>query len=257
MSTPDLQRFGEMKRRGERIAVLTAYDYPTARLLDEAGLDILLVGDSLGMVVLGHEDTTSVTMDEMLHHTRAVRRGTQRALVVSDLPIASYDTPEAALANARRLIEAGADAVKLEGGGAVEAQIAAITAAGIPFMGHIGMSPQNVRNEGGYHLKGKTDEEAANVTEDATAVQRAGAFSVVLELVKPAVAQRISAALEIPTIGIAAGSGCDGQVLVSHDLFGFFPWFTPRHVNWHGRVAEEIRDAAQRFVAETKQRPAQ
>jgi 3-methyl-2-oxobutanoate hydroxymethyltransferase len=255
MSTPDLQRFREMKRRGEPLAVLTAYDYPTARLLDEAGLDILLVGDSLGMVVLGYEDTTSVTMEEMLHHTRAVRRGTQRALVVSDLPFASYNTPEYALANARRLVEAGADAVKLEGGVAVERQIAAITAAGIPFMGHIGMSPQNVRNEGGYHLKGKTDEEAARIEEDAAAVQRAGAFSVVLELVKPAVAQRISAALEIPTIGIAAGSGCDGQVLVSHDLFGFFPWFTPRHVKWHGRVAEEIREAAQRFVAETKQRP--
>src|SRR4051812_34410818 len=147
MSRPDLERFRDMKRRGERLAVLTAYDYPTARLLDEAGLDILLVGDSLGMVVLGYEDTTSVTLDEMLHHTRAVRRGTRRALIVSDLPIATYDTPEAALANARRLIEAGAHAVKLEGGVAVEPQIAAITSAGIPFMGHIGMSPQNVRNE--------------------------------------------------------------------------------------------------------------
>src|SRR3954447_18555799 len=139
-----------LKDRDEKIAVLTAYDYPTARLLDDAGLDILLVGDSLGMVVLGYEDTTSVTMEEMIHHTRAVRRGTQRALVVSDLPIASYDTPEAALANARRLVAAGADAVKLEGGVAVEPQITAITTAGIPFMGHIGMSPQNVRNEGGY-----------------------------------------------------------------------------------------------------------
>jgi 3-methyl-2-oxobutanoate hydroxymethyltransferase len=150
---------------------------------------------------------------------------------------------------------AGADAVKLEGGVSVERQIAAITAAGIPFMGHIGMSPQNVRNEGGYSVKGKTGEEAARIEADAAAVQRAGAFAVVLELVKPDVARRVSGILEIPTIGIAAGSGCDGQVLVSHDLFGTFPWFTPRHVKWQGRAGEEIRESAKRYISETKAPP--
>jgi 3-methyl-2-oxobutanoate hydroxymethyltransferase len=252
MAGSEVARYREGKRRGERVAVLTAYDYPTARLLDEAGIDILLVGDSLGMVMLGYEDTTFVTMEEMEHHTRAVRRGTKRALVVSDLPYASYETPESALGNAKRLLAAGADAVKLEGGVLMEGQIAAITAAGIPFMGHIGMSPQNVRNEGGYSVKGKTDEEAARIMADAAAVQRAGAFSVVLELVQPDVARQISRTLEIPTIGIAAGAGCDGQVLVSHDLFGTFPWFTPRHVKWQGRAGEEIRLAAKRFITETK-----
>src|SRR3954465_8624907 len=157
------EKFREMKHRGERVTALTAYDYPTARLLDEAGLDILLVGDSLGMVVLGYEDTTSVTLDQSVHPTRAVRRGTTRALIVSDLPIATYDTPEAALSNARRLVEAGADAGKLEGGMAGEGQIGADTGAGIPFMGHIGMSPQKVRVEGGYRLKGKTEAEAAQI----------------------------------------------------------------------------------------------
>ena len=250
---PGIQRVRTMKERGEPVAVLTAYDYPTARLLDESGIDILLVGDSLGMVVLGYPDTTHVKLDEMIHHTRAVRRGTQRALIVSDLPIATYGTAELAVANARRLVEAGADAVKLEGGTTVTEQITAIIGAGIPFMGHIGMLPQSIHTAGGYRIRGKTEEEAQRILADAHAVEGAGAFAVVLELVKADVAKRISGELTIPTIGIGSGPGCDGQVLVSHDLFGMYPWFTPRHVKWKGSVAEEIREAAARFIAETKQ----
>ena len=241
-----------MKDRGEKIAVLTCYDYPTARLLDEAGLDLLLVGDSLGMVVLGYPDTTLVTMDEMLHHTRAVARGAQRVPILADLPIASYDTPEAALANASRLIAAGAHAVKLEGGASHAAQIAALAAAGIPVMAHIGMQPQRVRIEGGYRVKGKTPEDAARLLADAHAVSQAGAFGLLLELVQPAVAAQITRAIRIPTIGIGAGADCDGQVLVTHDLIGFFPWFTPRFVTPRASVAAEIQRAAREFLRATK-----
>ena len=244
--------FTAMKRRGEKLAVLTAYDYPTARLLDESGLDILLVGDSLGMVLLGFPDTTHVTMEHMLHHTAAVARGTQRALIVADLPFASYDTPDQALANARRLIAAGAHAVKLEGGVTHAARIAALTAAGIPVMAHLGMLPQSIREEGGYKLKGKTPEAADALLADALAIENAGAFAVVLELVKTDVAQRISAALSIPTIGIGSGSACDGQVLVTHDLIGLFPWFTPKFARQHAQVAAAIRTAATAFLQQTK-----
>ena len=241
-----------MKRRGEKLAVLTAYDYPTARLLDESGLDILLVGDSLGMVVLGFPDTTYVTMEHMLHHTAAVARGTTRALIVADLPFASYDTPEQAVANARRLLDAGAHAVKLEGGATHAARLAALTAAGIPVMAHLGMLPQSVREEGGYKLKGKTPEAADALLADAHAVESAGAFAVVLELVQADVAARISAALTIPTIGIGSGPACDGQVLVTHDLIGLFPWFTPKFARQHAQVAASIREAATAFLRETK-----
>jgi len=238
------------KARGHKIAVLTAYDYPTARLLDEAGVDALLVGDSLGMVVLGYPDTTHVTMEEMLHHTRAVARGTQRAPIVADLPIHSYDTPEQAIANSRRLVEAGADAVKLEGGVSHAAQIAAITGAGIPLVGHIGMLPQSVREEGGYKIKGKTPEAAQLLMEDALAVEAAGACAVVMELVKPEAASAITAALRIPTIGIGAGTDCDGQVLVIHDLAGLFPWFTPKFAQPLAAAGVAIRSAAAAFVAQ-------
>ena len=241
-----------MKRRGEKLAVLTAYDYPTARLLDESGLDILLVGDSLGMVVLGFPDTTHVTMEHMLHHTAAVARGTQRALIVADLPFASYDTPGQAVANARRLVAAGAHAVKLEGGATHAARLSAIVAAGIPVMAHLGMLPQSIREEGGYKLKGKTPESADALLADAFAIESAGAFAVVLELVKADVAARISAALTIPTIGIGSGAGCDGQVLVTHDLIGLFPWFTPKFARQHAQVAASIREAATAFLRETK-----
>ncbi len=219
-----------MKQRGQRITALTAYDYPTARLLDESGLDIILVGDSLGMVVLGHEDTTQVTLDEMLHHTRAVARGVKRALIVADMPIHSYDTAEQSVETARLFMRAGAQAVKLEGGVNHVPQIEAIVSAGIPFMGHIGMLPQSVREEGGYKVKGRTQEQAEALLRDARAVERAGAFSVVLEIVAPETAKMISQAIQIPTIGIGSGKDCDGQILVTHDLIGLFPWFTPKFV---------------------------
>ena len=188
-----VEKFREMKRRGERITALTAYDYPTARLLDESGLDIILVGDSVGMVVLGYKDTTQVTLDEMLHHTRAVRRGVKRALLVADMPIHTYDTPEQALETARALRDVGAEGVKLEGGLSHVPQIETIVGAGIPFMAHIGMLPQSVREEGGYKVKGRSREQADALLQDARAVEAAGAFSVVLEIVAPDTAKMISA----------------------------------------------------------------
>ena len=244
--------FAAMKIRGEKIAMLTAYDFPTARLLDESGVDVLLVGDSLGMVVLGYPDTTFVTMDEMLHHTRAVARAGTRATVLADLPIGTCDTPGGALENARRLIDAGAHGVKLEGGATHARQIAALVAAGIPAMAHIGMMPQRVRIEGGYRVKGKTPEDAARLLADARAAEKAGAFGLLLELVQPDTAREITASVNIPTIGIGAGADCDGQVLVTHDLIGAFPWFTPRFVKQRAQVAGEIRRAVAEYVADMK-----
>jgi 3-methyl-2-oxobutanoate hydroxymethyltransferase len=247
-----VEKFKEMKRRGDRIAALTAYDYPTARLLDESGLDIILVGDSVGMVVLGYEDTTSVTLTEMLHHTRAVRRGVKRALLVADMPIHTYDTPDQAVETARTLFTAGAEAVKLEGGMTHIRQIEAVVQAGIPFMAHIGMLPQSVREEGGYKVKGRSHEQAEALLRDARAVEAAGAFSIVLEIVAAETARMISASVEIPTIGIGSGKGCDGEILVTHDLIGLFPWFTPKFVAPQAHVAEEIRTAARAFVERTR-----
>lgn len=247
-----MQDFRETKKRGEKITALTAYDYPTARLLDESGIDIILVGDSLGMVVLGYEDTTEVTLADMVHHTRAAARGVKRALLVGDLPIHSYNDPEQAVTSARALMDVGAQAVKLEGGASHVAQIEAIIAAGIPVMGHIGMLPQSVREEGGYKVKGRTQAEAETLLRDAAAVEKAGAFAVVLEIVAPETARRITKELEIPTIGIGSGSQCDGQILVTHDLIGLFPWFTPKFVSPEARVADDIRRAAQAFIRRTK-----
>jgi 3-methyl-2-oxobutanoate hydroxymethyltransferase len=244
--------FGDNKRRGEKITALTAYDYPTARLLDESGIDIILVGDSLGMVVLGYEDTTEVTLADMVHHTRAAARGVKRALLVGDLPIHSYDDAAQAVASARALRDAGAQAVKLEGGASHVAQIEAIINDGIPVMGHIGMLPQSVREEGGYKVKGRTPAEAEALLRDALAVEKAGAFSVVLEIVAPETARQITQALQIPTIGIGSGLACDGQILVTHDLIGLFPWFTPKFVSPEARVADEIRRAAHAFIRRTK-----
>ena len=244
--------FRGMKRHGQRITALTAYDYPTARLLDESGVDVILVGDSVGMVVLGYEDTTQVTLEEMLHHTRAVARGVKRALIVADMPIHSYDTPEQSLETARILIKAGAQAVKLEGGVSHVRQIEAIVRSGIPLMAHIGMLPQSVREEGGYKVKGRTQEQAEALLRDARAVEKAGAFSVVLEIVAPETAKMISQAIAIPTIGIGSGKECDGQILVTHDLIGFFPWFTPKFVSPQARVADEIRRAASAFIEQTR-----
>jgi len=247
-----MQDFRDRKKRGEKITALTAYDYPTARLLDESGIDLILVGDSLGMVVLGYEDTTQVTLAEMVHHTRAAARGVKRALLVGDLPIHTYNDPAQAVASARALMEAGAQAVKLEGGASHVAQIEAIIADGIPVMGHIGMLPQSVREEGGYKVKGRTQEEADRLLQDALAVEKAGTFAVVLEIVLPETARRITEALKIPTIGIGSGSQCDGQILVTHDLIGLFPWFTPKFVSPEARVAEDIRRATQAFIRRTK-----
>jgi 3-methyl-2-oxobutanoate hydroxymethyltransferase len=196
-----------------------------------------------------------VTLDEILHHTRAVARGVKRAFIVGDLPIGTYDTPEMALANARRLIEAGAHAAKLEGGRQKAPQIKAIVDAGIPLMAHLGMLPQSVKAEGGYKIKGKTPVEVEQLLDDAQSVQQAGAFAVVLELVKSDVAARLSASISIPTIGIGSGPDCDGQVLVSHDLIGLFPWFTPKFVKPHAHVADQIRAATTDFINETKRRP--
>ncbi len=245
-----IERILGMKQSGAKIAALTAYDYPMARLLDEGGLDIILVGDSLGMVVLGYRDTTSVTMEHMAHHTAAVGRGVERGLVVADLPIGSCEMAEEAVANSRRLIEAGADAVKMEGARPEASR--AIVAAGIPLMGHLGMLPQRVREEGGYHVKGRTEAEAGALVGQAREVEAAGAFAVVLELVEPEVAERISKSVKIPTIGIGAGTGCDGQILVTHDLIGLFPWFRPRFAKPEADVAKEIRGAIAAFRERTR-----
>lgn len=240
----------EMKGR-RKIATLTAYDFPWAKLLDEAGIPMILVGDSLGMVVLGYPDTTHVTMAEMLHHVRAVARAKLNALVVGDLPYRSYDDPIVALKHAQALIEAGAEAVKAEGGREILEQVKAITDAGIPFCGHLGMLPQHVVEEGGkYRIKGKTDEQHAALLADAEALVEAGAFAIVLELVTPPVAQEITERIAIPTIGIGSGPDCDGQILVTHDLVGAFPWFTPKFVTPKVKTGESIRSAVTEWMAE-------
>jgi 3-methyl-2-oxobutanoate hydroxymethyltransferase len=232
-----------MKARGEKIPSLTAYDFPMAKLLDETGVPLLLVGDSLGMVVLGYPDTTHVTMAEMEHHVRACARAKPRALLAADLPFHSYETPAEAVANARRLVAAGAEAVKAEGGREIIEQVRAIVAAGIPFIGHLGMLPQHVLEEGGYHIKGKGDAERDTLLADARVLTDAGAFAIVLELVTPPVAKAISGSIPIPTIGIGSGPDCDGQILVTHDLVGTFPWFTPRFVKPRMNAAEQMRAA--------------
>ena len=224
-----------------KVAALTAYDYPMAKLLDEAGVSVMLVGDTLGMIVLGHPDTTHVTMADMEHHVRAAARAKPRALLAADLPYRSYETPRTAVENARRLIAAGAEAVKAEGGRSIIEQVKAIASAGIPFIGHIGMLPQHVLEEGGYKIKGKTDAERQTLMEDALALSDAGAFAIVLEIVRHEVAAEITARIPIPTIGIGSGAGCDGQILVTHDLIGMFPWFTPRFVKPRIHSAEQIK----------------
>jgi 3-methyl-2-oxobutanoate hydroxymethyltransferase len=250
---PRIAQFAREIKRGKKITALTAYDYPMARLLDESGIDIILVGDSVGMVVLGHSDTTSVTMQDMIHHCRAAARGTKNALLVCDLPIGSYETAQEAVVNSLWLVDAGAHAVKLEGGKARRAQIEAIVSSGIPVLAHIGMLPQQVRAEGGYKLKGITPAQAKMLIEDGKAVQKAGAFAVVVELVKESVAKKITASLSIPTIGIGSGPHCDGQILVTHDLIGLFPWFKPKFVSRKAHVADDIRSAVSAFVRETRE----
>ena len=232
------------------VAQLTAYDYPTARLLDEAGVDMLLVGDSLGMMVLGFPDTTSVTLQHMLHHTAAVARAQTKALLVSDMPIHTYDTPKQALESARALIDAGAEAVKLEGGCTVEPMIHALVQAGIPVQAHIGLLPQHIKEDGGYRMRGKSDAEVAALMADLQAVTRAGAFSVVIECTRADVAAQLTATASIVTIGIGAGHGtCDGEVQVFHDLVHYFPWFTPHFAVQHADVADSITSAAKKWTS--------
>jgi 3-methyl-2-oxobutanoate hydroxymethyltransferase len=230
-----------MKGRGERIPALTAYDFPMTRLLDEVGIPLILVGDSLGMVVLGYPDTTHVTMAEMEHHVRAAARAKPRGLLVADLPYRSYETVESAVANAQRLVAAGAHGVKAEGGSEILPSVRAIVAAGIPFLGHLGMLPQHVLEEGGYHVKGKNEPEHQRLLTDADALVGAGAFAIVLELVTPRVAKELTQRVPVPTIGIGSGPDCDGQILVTPDLLGMLPWYSLKHVKPKLNAAEQMR----------------
>ncbi len=243
-----------MKRRGERIVMLTAYDYPTARLIDEAGVPVILVGDSLGNTVLGYETTIPVTMDDMLHHTRAVTRAVRRALVVADMPFLTYQvTPEEALRNAGRLIqEGGAQAVKVEGGGPVVETVARLVRAGIPVMGHLGLTPQSVHVLGGYRLQARSADAVRQLFADAVALEEAGAFALVLELVPAPVARAVSEVLEIPTIGIGAGAGCDGQVQVLTDLLHLLPGPLPRHARAYADLASVVSDAVRRYAEDVR-----
>ncbi len=245
----------EMKRRGEKIVMVTAYDASSGKLADAAGVDLILVGDSAAMVVLGHESSTvPVTMDEMLFMTRAVTRGARRPLVVGDLPFGSYQvSDEDAVRNAIRFVkEAGADVVKLEGAGPSLARVQAIVGAGIGVMGHLGLTPQSATVLGGFKTQGRTAEKAQQLLEDARALEAAGCFALVLEAVPAPVAERITAALSIPTIGIGAGSGCDGQVLVWHDLLGLHDGPTPRFVKQYADLKEEIRHALEAYAGEVR-----
>ena len=232
-----------MKSRGEKIAALTAYDFAMAKLLDECGVPFLLVGDSVGMVVLGYPDTTHVTMAEIEHHLRAAARAKPNALLGADLPFKSYETISDAVANAKKLAAAGAEFVKAEGGREILPQVKAILENGIPFCGHLGMLPQHVLEEGGYKIKGKQEAEQQKLLADAQALADAGAFAIVLELVTPPVAKAISEKISAPTIGIGSGPDCDGQILVTPDLTGSFPWFTPKFVKPRANCAAEIKTA--------------
>ncbi len=232
-----------MKSRGEKIAALTAYDFPMAKLLDEAGVPFLLVGDSVGMVVLGYPNTTHVTMAEIEHHLRAAARAKPNALLGADLPFKSYETISEAVANAKKLVAAGAEYVKAEGGCEILPQVKAIIAEGISFCGHLGMLPQHVLEEGGYKIKGKQEAEHQKLLDDAKALADAGAFAIVLELVTSPVAKEISEKISVPTIGIGSGPDCDGQILVTHDLTGSFPWFTPKFAKPLANCAGEIKKA--------------
>ena len=243
-----------MKSRGEKIPVLTAYDFPTARVVDEAGIPIILVGDSVGMVVLGYDSTIPVTMEEMLHHIKAVARGSRRSLIVGDLPFMTYQIdPAQALHNAARFLqEGGAHAVKLEGGEGMAETVGRVVAAGIPVMGHIGLTPQSVNELGGYRVRGKEKDEAAQLVRDAMALEQAGAFAVVLELLPAPLSRLITQRLSIPTIGIGAGPYCDGQVQVLHDMLGLVPDFVPRHARQYAHLSEAMTEAVGRYLSEVK-----
>lgn len=247
--------FREQKAKGEKISMLTAYDYSTAKLMDEAGINGILVGDSLGMVMLGYEDTLPVTMEDMIHHTAAVCRGAKNTLVVGDMPFMSYQVSvEEAVYNAGRLMKEGrCQAVKLEGGASVCPQIRAITNASIPVMAHLGLTPQSINAFGGFKVQGKSEEAAKKLLEDAKAVEEAGAFAVVLECVPAKLAELISKSISIPTIGIGAGAGCDGQILVYQDMLGLFSDFTPKFVKKYANVGEMMTQAFRDYIADVQE----
>jgi 3-methyl-2-oxobutanoate hydroxymethyltransferase len=249
---PDLKL---MKARGERIVMLTAYDATMARILDRAGIDVLLVGDSLGQVILGLDTTIPVTLDAVIHHTRAVTRGTSRALVVADMPILTYQvSAEEALRNAARLFqEGGAAAVKLEGGRSVADAVRRLTAAGLPVMGHVGLTPQHVHRLGGMRQQAREEEAAQELIRDALALEDAGAFAVVVEAVPDAVAEAVTSRLMIPTIGIGAGPHCDGQVLVSYDMLGLFDTFVPKFVRQYAQLGELLFDATRNYADDVRE----
>jgi 3-methyl-2-oxobutanoate hydroxymethyltransferase len=244
-----INQIKEMKQKGEKISCLTAYDYSTAKIVDEAGVPLILVGDSLGMVVLGYESTIPVTMEEMLHHTKAVVRGVKQAMVIGDMPFMTYHiSVEQALQNATRFIqEAGAQSVKLEGGVTVAEKVRRLVECGIPVMGHIGLTPQSIHQFGGFKIQGKTPEAAIRLLEDAQALEEAGAFSIVLETVPAPLGALITERIGIPTIGIGAGIGCDGQVQVINDILGSFADFVPKHAKQYAKLTDIVRDAVTEF----------
>jgi len=244
----------EMKQRREKIPMLTAYDYVTARIVDEAGVPVILVGDSLGMVMLGYESTIPVTMEEMLHHTKAVVRGAKKALVIGDMPFMTYQVDIAdTLRNAKRFIqEGGAQAIKLEGGEVVAETVKRIVECGIPVMGHIGLTPQSMYQLGGFKVQGKTQEMAKKLVKDACALEEAGAFAIVLECVPAPLSELITRKLNIPTIGIGAGPDCDGQVQVISDILGLYTDFIPKHAKRYAKLAEEIKAAVSDYVSEVR-----
>jgi len=245
-----VSNFRESKRTGRKITMLTAYDYPTAKIIDQSGIDAILVGDSLGMVVLGYEDTTRVTMEDMVHHTKAVVRGAKRAMVVADMPFLSYHMGiYESVRNAGRLVnEAGCKAIKLEGGEEVVEDIKAIIRAGIPVMGHLGYTPQSINVFGGHKAQGKTFETAKKIYRDALLLQEAGVFAIVLECVPYKLAQFITEKLEVPTIGIGSGAMCDGQVLVIHDIIGMFRDFIPKHTKRYSDVGEVLENSVKSYI---------
>ena len=249
-----IRDINEMKRKNEQIPMVTAYDYTSGMIAENAGIPMLLVGDSLGQVVLGHDTTIPVTMEEMIHHTKAVVKGTNKALIVADMPFMSYQASrENAILNAGRLLkEGGAQAVKLEGGTRSASTVRRIVEVGIPVMGHIGLTPQSVNQMGGYRVRGKTEEGAERLIEDALDLQSAGAFAIVLELIPNALALRITSKLKIPTIGIGAGPHCDGQIQVLHDLLGLFKEFTPKHAKKFIDGSRLFTQAIQEYVQEVK-----
>jgi 3-methyl-2-oxobutanoate hydroxymethyltransferase len=250
-----IPKLKEMKKSREKIACLTAYDWLTAKLLDEAGIDLILVGDSGAMVFAGHETTLPITVDQMIYHTQAVSRGVKRALLIADMPFLSFQvSPEEALLNAGRFLkEGGADGVKIEGGEAMAKTAQKLVQVGIPVMGHIGLTPQSIRTFGGYRLRGKRPNEAKELKRDAKIMEEAGIFAIVLEKIPTPLAKEITQTLSVPTIGIGAGSACDGQILVTHDMLGLFEAFKPKFVRRYAELGQSIRRAVEKYSKEVKE----